>query len=396
MTNDILQSDVDFALKLTKNGCSDSEIVTALLRRRIDPVKAARLVHDLREGKIPSSQAVSPASGTPRDVKAQAAIGGQSSPKGQAAAPPQPSRSTPPASTHHGQTKSPRHSHHRANRKSTESNLMRPLVILALCLAALGGGLGAWNYFYHARTSTLLDELKRSLAAASAQKTSAATSNEGANGADPVQQSHDLIGRIAGRKLNDGEQVRFQALVVLLDAGPMARPVGLAEPVAPTPRSSEVILTLRTNGLFLQDRPVTGGKTLECLTAILGAPSRTNLLAQGKDAVYVFDSHGILLYSQSQNGDERIELDYEALGGTNGSIHPFSGLLKVGDHAIKTDTDSATLLNIRQLALTNPAGDAAVLGGSFNGLRLIFVYLNSTKRLSLAEIDLSPDASKGL
>ena len=50
MTDELLQSDIDLARRLIADRSSDSEIVQSLALRRISPVRAQRLVRQLREG----------------------------------------------------------------------------------------------------------------------------------------------------------------------------------------------------------------------------------------------------------------------------------------------------------------------------------------------------------
>jgi hypothetical protein len=50
MTNLILQTDIEFVQRLIAEHYPENEIVAALVRRHIDPERAARLVTDLRNG----------------------------------------------------------------------------------------------------------------------------------------------------------------------------------------------------------------------------------------------------------------------------------------------------------------------------------------------------------
>ena len=61
MTHDVLQTDIDLAIKLRDDQCSDEEIIRALVHRRVHPDKAAHLVADLRTGKKATVQASLPA-----------------------------------------------------------------------------------------------------------------------------------------------------------------------------------------------------------------------------------------------------------------------------------------------------------------------------------------------
>ncbi len=51
MTHDLLQSDIELAMRLMTDGRADDQIITALVQRRLDPAKAARLMDDLRNGR---------------------------------------------------------------------------------------------------------------------------------------------------------------------------------------------------------------------------------------------------------------------------------------------------------------------------------------------------------
>jgi hypothetical protein len=51
MTNQLLQSDIELARHLLSIGRAEAEIIKALGYRKIDPERAARLIHDLRQGR---------------------------------------------------------------------------------------------------------------------------------------------------------------------------------------------------------------------------------------------------------------------------------------------------------------------------------------------------------
>ena len=52
MTKDILESDIDLVTQMIKADHGPAEIVEALLRRGVDPIKASQLVEALRSGKV--------------------------------------------------------------------------------------------------------------------------------------------------------------------------------------------------------------------------------------------------------------------------------------------------------------------------------------------------------
>jgi hypothetical protein len=60
MTHDILQSDIELAIRLRSEQYPDEQIIQALTQRRVDPVKAAQLLDDLRNGRDVKSQSSLP------------------------------------------------------------------------------------------------------------------------------------------------------------------------------------------------------------------------------------------------------------------------------------------------------------------------------------------------
>jgi hypothetical protein len=61
MTHDILQSDINLAIRLKSDQRPDEEIIQALVQRGVDPVKAAQLLDDLRNGRNTNAGAPLPA-----------------------------------------------------------------------------------------------------------------------------------------------------------------------------------------------------------------------------------------------------------------------------------------------------------------------------------------------
>lgn len=137
MTHDILQSDVDLAKDLVRANRPDPEIVNALVQRRIDPVKAARLVADLRQGKtvVPERIVFSrPAPAQASDATAEA-----------------PAERQRPVAHAAGQT-----SRHHANAHSPAGR-PKPFtsgwLFTLVCITALAVGLAIAYYFYHSMTN---------------------------------------------------------------------------------------------------------------------------------------------------------------------------------------------------------------------------------------------------
>ena len=147
-------------------------------------------------------------------------------------------------------------------------------------------------------------------------------------------------------------------------------------------------LEIRPDGLHLSGSLLTRETARSTVSKLLGQPTRTNQVADANKIIYAYDAHGILVYSQPGFGDEAIVLDFEGVGGTNGTRSPFPGALQVDDRLIRADTDSHTLASIKQLGLKEPGTDGGIFGGQCNGLELIFAYLKTTQRLSLIEINL--------
>ena len=171
------------------------------------------------------------------------------------------------------------------------------------------------------------------------------------------------------------------------NSGPESRPApesNSKSPVLTTP----VVLEIQPDGLHLGGALLTREAACNRVAKMLGAPSRTNLLAGGRRLIYAYDHYGILVYAEKGAGTDSIVLDFEGLGGTNGTTSPFPGSLKIDDQAIKGDTDSKALIGIKQLGLRKPGADAGIFGGQCNGLELIFAYLKTPQRLSLVEISL--------
>jgi hypothetical protein len=163
-----------------------------------------------------------------------------------------------------------------------------------------------------------------------------------------------------------------------------ANAAAASQNVSPTP----LVLELQPDGLHLGSSLVTQGNILAAAASLLGLPTRTNHVGQTDTVVYAYDRQGVLIYSQKGGGTNSIVLDYEAVGGANGTTSPFAGTLKIEDRVIGPDTDSKTLAAIKNLGLKRSGGSGSIWGGRYNNLELVFAYLKSPRRLSLIEIDL--------
>jgi hypothetical protein len=152
--------------------------------------------------------------------------------------------------------------------------------------------------------------------------------------------------------------------------------------------SSSAVLDLQTDGLHLANALVTATNALFAISGVLGPPTRTNRLDQVGKVIYAYDHHGVLLYAGEAAGGDSVVLDYDGAGGTNGTLLPFAGTIKLGDNLVKAKTKSSDLAAIRQLNLSNPANDSGTFRGRCNNLDVFFAYLNGPARLSLVEINL--------
>ena len=101
------------------------------------------------------------------------------------------------------------------------------------------------------------------------------------------------------------------------------------------------------------------------------------------------DRHGILIYSGKGSGDDAIVLDYDGVGGTNGTTLPFAGTLKCEEQLIQADTSSSRLTSMKQLGLSNRGTEEGTFQARCYNLDLVFAYLNGPARLSLIEINLT-------
>lgn len=337
MTQDILQSDLNIARRLIEAKSPDTEIVAALVRRGVAPAKASQVVNDLRMGNtvrpvdamLPefTSGESSSAAGRPSDSGRQF----------------RPHPSSPGAS---------------GGLRSGGANPRPVRLLIPVSLVVLGAAVAAgliWNYQYHATTSVLLDQWE------------SAPSKDDA-----------LSARIARRRLNAAEAARWNAT---------ALPNGKASTSSASP-ASDLVLELRPDGLHIGTNLVTSRNAWRAVSAVIGLPTRTNRTDQPRTVIYAFDRHGLLIYSGEGAGADTVMLDYDALGGTNGTTLPFAGTLKFETNLIHGSTDAGALASIKKLGLSNPGHDAGTFRGRCHNLDLYFAYLHNTSHLSVVQINL--------
>ena len=188
-------------------------------------------------------------------------------------------------------------------------------------------------------------------------------------------------------KTNPQAGQQMQSAITKGESTPLKTPANAAAARQNVPLTS-LVLELQPDGLHLGGSQVTRDNVLTVVANALGAATRTNQVAQTATVIYAYDRQGLLIYSQKGGGTNSIVLDCEASGGTHGTKFPFAGTLRIADQVIGPDTDSQTLTAIKTLGLKRLGGGGAIWGGHYNGLELVFAYLNSPRYLSLIEIDL--------
>ena len=158
--------------------------------------------------------------------------------------------------------------------------------------------------------------------------------------------------------------------------------------VTATYAASQLVLELQPDGLHIGPNLVTPRNAWRAVSEVIGLPTRTNRTDQLKSVIYAYDHHGLLVYSGEGSGNDSIMLDFDALGGTNGTTLPFAGTLKFETNLIHADTDASALASIKNLGLSNPGNDAGTFRGRCNNLDLYFAYLKTSSRLSVIQINL--------
>ena len=319
MTHDLLQTDIELAIRLRADQRSDEEIIRALRYRAVDPGQAAQLLEDLRNGKRVTARSVLlkqlPARRRSRATKPAPNAGEPL--KTPASMPPVPTEPVPP----------------RPRRVRKTSRL---LVRLSLGLAALA--LVALAFVLYQRSQ---------------ERTFGPPEPEA-----PTPPASDT---------------------------PSAAPVAPAsQNTSPAPQ----LLELQPDGLRIAGNLVTRDTLLPALNSLLGAPTRTNQVAETGAMIYAYDQQGLLLYLQPGGGTNSLVLDCDATGGVNGTTTPFAGSVRIGDREIRPDMDAQALASIAEVGLKESGGSGSVWNGRYHGLDLVFAYLRSPRHLSLIAIDL--------
>jgi hypothetical protein len=157
-----------------------------------------------------------------------------------------------------------------------------------------------------------------------------------------------------------------------------------------------LMLEIADNGLLLGGTRVTSENALILLSAVLGPPTRTNVLEEAHKLAYSYDNSGVLVYSQTATGNDSLIINFEAIGGSSGTRLPFTGSFKVAEHSIGFNTDSKTLTSINELGLNAPTADQGVFTGRYHGLEFYFVYLTTLQHLSLVQINLQSDSTTAI
>lgn len=322
MTRDILQSDVQFAIRLTNENLAEAEVIQALVRRGIDPAKAAELVNDLRAGKPVSCDSAAALEFTPRRRSRSRSSSSGTQEKPSLSSAETTSRRERPAPSAARRRKSP-----------LFWKLFAVLVVLALLVV------GLVVMVRHQNNNILRPQ------------------SEAAAATPPNKQT---------RPGTPGYAARTET----------------------TNSAAQLVLELQPDGLYLSGRNVTRENLLPAVVKLLGAPSRTNRVAQTGAIIYAYDRQGLLIYTQPGGGTTSIVLDCEATGGNAGTTSAFAGQLKVEDAVISPDTDSQTLTAIKKLPLNRRGRTSNVLTGRYGSFELVFAYVRSNQRLSLVEIDL--------
>jgi hypothetical protein len=159
--------------------------------------------------------------------------------------------------------------------------------------------------------------------------------------------------------------------------------------VPPQTSPSDVELEIRTNGIHLGGVILTPKEAWRTVTKFLGTPTQTNRF-HGDKLIYAFANHGVLLYSEPNAETDSVVVDFEGVGGINGTASPFRGKLSVEDQVINSDTAPRALLAMKQLGFKEPESpEEGFFAGQYHDLELVFAYqLKNPKKLSQLEISL--------
>lgn len=360
MTHQILQSDIDFAARLLREGTPDSEIIAALGLRGIAPESALNLLVELRSGKriSPELNIVRPASTNPSphvQVKRHKS-----------------SKQKPSASAAWDRLRD-----HRKPRKFLGRDAV--VFVSLLCILVPLGTVAVFTHRYHKRTEVLLSQAEGNLFDIEMTRRANSSGSQAVSAnSQSLDQAQVLLNEAAGRRLSAAEKADLLSLSNRLEAFSLPRQKEVA---------SELALELRDGGLHMGQFCLNPGNSLDALEHFLGTPTRTNQIEQTDRTIKAYDSSGLLVYSQKDGLIDSVVLDFSGLGGTYGCTNPFRGVLKVEDNVIGADTQPKALAAIRPLGLTNIA-DGEVFVGSYSNLTLSFAYLKPPDaRLSIVVID---------
>jgi hypothetical protein len=381
MTHDILQSDIEMALRLLREGRSEADIAAALELRGIEASKAVEVASRIASGKpVPPTAPHPEPEPQPGEISEADSELFEPPAEGESSLEPIPLESPP----------------------------NRWMWLLGVLMVIWCGAMVAWfltGPHYHARTRAILERLETGLRERPGIWKSL----------DPedfawLEQAGVSIAELNARRLDATERERLERLAEKLSRGPrlanleganavpqttQPAPTKLPETVSVPPRidprertapSVPFVLTIASNGLELNGIGVTRTNALSALVAALGVPARTNLLSEEHRVVYAFDAHGLLLYSQTDGEEQSLVLDYEATGGTHGAMTAFSGLLAAGGQPVLPGVDANSLVAINTLGLSKSNRDGTILRGRCGDLELAFLFLENPRRLSMAEI----------
>jgi hypothetical protein len=166
------------------------------------------------------------------------------------------------------------------------------------------------------------------------------------------------------------------------------KPQASAAVSSPSRSGNSPTLELRSDGLHIKGNLVARDNPLPAVIGAFGAPSRTNLVAESGVAIYAYDQLGILVYVNPPGKTNRVMLDCDATGGTNGTTTAFGGLIKIEDQVIGPETDAKALAGLKRFGVSSVRSDGSLWGGHYGSVELVLAYLKSQQHLSLIEIDL--------
>jgi len=149
-----------------------------------------------------------------------------------------------------------------------------------------------------------------------------------------------------------------------------------------------LVLEIKQDGLRIGGRLISRENAFRTVSDVIGAPTRTNLIPGLDRVIYVYDRHGLLIYSQLNAGDDSVVLDFETIAGTNATRIPFTGTLKIDHTVIGASTTPGSLASFKELGLSQQGVDSGLFGGRYEGMEINFAYLTNTQHLSLVEINL--------